>query len=118
MGPVSGAKPVWATEAGFHTALRARTGQPPLSERVGAVYLERTFLEHFAMGVGRTYAYELVDEKPDPAGREPEWHFGLLRNDFSPKPAFTALRNLLAVVGSDPGIAPPRPLALAITGGG
>ncbi len=33
---VSGGKPVWATEAGFHNALRARSGQPPVSEAAAA----------------------------------------------------------------------------------
>jgi hypothetical protein len=102
MTALSGSKPVWATEAGYHNALHATTsGQPPASEAAASVYLLRTFLEHFEGGIARTYAYELVDELPDPGLRDTEQHFGLLRNDFSPKPAFTALRNLLAVVGTN-----------------
>ena len=108
---VSGRKPVWATEAGFHNALHARSGQPGVSERVAAVYLLRTFLEHFRSGISRTYAYELLDEKPERAGRDPEQHFGLMRNDFTPKPAFTALRNLLKVVGTGGGTPPPAAAA-------
>lgn len=92
-------KPVWATEAGFHNAVRSTLGQPPVSERAGAVYLLRTFLEHFRSGIRRTYAYELIDEKPDPRLRDAEQHFGLLRHDFSRKPAFKALKNLLTLVG-------------------
>jgi hypothetical protein len=113
---VSGRKPVWATEAGFHNALRARSGQPGVSERVAAVYLLRTFLEHFRSGIARTYAYELLDEKPERAGRDPEQHFGLMRNDFTPKPAYTALRNLLDVVGRDGGTPRLRPLRLGVSG--
>ena len=113
---VSGRKPVWATEAGFHNALHARSGQPGVSERVAAVYLLRTFLEHFRSGISRTYAYELLDEKPDRAGRDPEQHFGLMRNDFTPKPAYTALRNLLKVVGTGGGTSPLRPLRLGVSG--
>jgi hypothetical protein len=113
---VSGRKPVWATEAGFHNALRARSGQPGVSERVAAVYLLRTFLEHFRSGISRTYAYELVDEKPERAGRNPEQHFGLMRNDFTPKPAYTALRNLLKVVGPNGGAPRLRPLRLGVSG--
>jgi hypothetical protein len=110
-------KPVWATEAGFHNALKApATDQAPVSEQAGAVYLLRTFLEHFRSGIRRTYAYELLDEKPDRAGRESEQHFGLLRNDFSRKPAFTALRNLLTLVGRGerPAL---RPLRIEVSGG-
>ena len=75
--------------------------QAPVSERAAAIYLLRTFLEQFRAGIRRTFAYELIDEKPDPRQLDPEQHFGLLRNDFSRKPAFNALRNLLAVVGGD-----------------
>ncbi len=112
-------KPIWATEAGFHNALHHRTdGQAPVSERAGAVYLLRTFLEHFQDGVKRTYAYELIDEKPDPRGRDPEQHFGLLRNDLSPKPAFKALKNLLTLVGREGGRPRLRPLRLSVSGAG
>ena len=111
---VSGDKPVWATEAGFHNALNATTNQPPTSEAAAAVYHVRTFLEHFKNGIARTYAYELVDVYPDPALRDPVKHFGLLRHDFSPKPAFTALKNLLATVGRDEAPARLRPLQLSV----
>jgi hypothetical protein len=113
---VSGGKPVWATEAGYHNAMRARIGQPPVSEYVGAVYLLRTFLEHFHDGVRRTFAYELIDEKPDPGERDQEQHFGLLRNDFTPKPAFTALKNLLDLVGPAGDEPRLRPLRLGVSG--
>jgi hypothetical protein len=114
---VSGRKPVWATEAGFHNAMRGPADQQPgVSERAAAVYLTRTFLQHFESGIRRTYAYELLDEKPDRRGRDPEQHFGLLRHDFSPKPAYTALRNLLTLVGSAAGRARLRPLRLDVSG--
>ena len=114
---VSGRKPVWATEAGFHNAIRGPADQQPgVSEQAAAVYLTRTFLQHFESGVRRTYAYELLDEQPDRGGRDPEQHFGLLRRDFSPKPAFTALKNLLTLVGPARGQARLRPLRLAVNG--
>jgi len=112
----AGRKPVWATEAGFHNALRARDGQPPVSERAGAVYLLRTFLEHFRSGIDRTYAYELIDEKSDRGAADPEQHFGLLSNDFTPKPAFTALKNLLSLVGRGDRRSPLRPLRIEMAG--
>jgi hypothetical protein len=116
---VSGPKPVWATEAGFHNALRNRVpgAQPPVSEHAGAVYLLRTYLEHFSDGIDRTYAYELIDEKPDPQGRDPEQHFGLLRNDYSRKPAFNALENLITLAGRGGGRPRLRPLRLGVSGG-
>jgi hypothetical protein len=116
---VSGPKPVWATEAGFHNALgnRQADAQPPVSEHAGAVYLLRTYLEHFSDGIDRTYVYELIDEKPDPRGRDAEQHFGLLRNDYSAKPAFKALKNLLALTGRADRRPHLRPLRLGISGG-
>jgi hypothetical protein len=114
-GRVSGGKPVLATEAGFHNALAAQQGQPPVSEEVAASYVLRTYLEHFRAGIDRTYLYELIDEKPDAAMLEPEQHFGLLRNDFSEKPAFTALRRMLHQLGR-PGRVTPRPLAIPLEG--
>lgn len=114
---VSGSKPVLATEAGFHTALAMPAGdnQPPVSEDAQAVYVLRTLLEHYLMGVRRTFIYELIDEFPDPARREAERHFGLLRHDFSPKPAFVALMNLLALLSrQDPGSL--RPIRVGVAG--
>jgi hypothetical protein len=97
---VAGSQPTIATEAGFHNALKATTGQPPVPESVGAAYTLRTVLEHYADGVPRTYLYELLDETSEPALTKPEQHFGLLRNDFSPKPAFTALKTMLGFIGT------------------
>jgi hypothetical protein len=110
-------KPVWATEAGFHNAMHAgRFDQAPVSESAAAIYLLRTFLEHFDDGIRRTFAYELLDEKADPRQRDAEQHFGLLRHDFSRKPAFIALRNLLRVVGHERGRVSLRPLRMQVLG--
>jgi hypothetical protein len=110
-------KPVWATEVGFHNAMHSHSvdNQAPVSERTAAIYLLRTFFEQFRAGIRRTFAYELIDEKPDPRGRDPEQHFGLLRNDYSRKPAFNALRNLLAVIGRDRRSGRPVPLRIQIS---
>jgi hypothetical protein len=116
---VAGRKPVWATEAGFHNAMRSPASeQPGVSERAAAVYLTRTFLQHYKSGIRRTYAYELLDEQRNPRGRDPEQHYGLLRRDFSPKPAYTALKNLLALMGprKPGGRAGLRPLRLDVSG--
>ncbi len=96
-------RPIMATETGYHDAVNATVGQPPVPDDVAAAYIPRLYLEYFAAGVRRTFLYELLDEKPDPALGAPEQHFGLLRSDFTPKPAYTALRDLLRVVRSSPG---------------
>jgi hypothetical protein len=99
---MSGGKPVMATETGYHTAVGYSGDHRPTSEAAEAVYLPRLFLEYYRRGIVRTFSYELLDEFSDPGNAEPESNFGLLRNDLSPKPAFTALSNLLAIC-SDPG---------------
>lgn len=107
---MSAAKPVLATESGYHDALAASAGQRPVSAAAMATYVPRLFLDYFRRGIPRSFDYELVDEFPDAGLTEPESDFGLLRNDLTPKPAFTALRNLIAVLtdgggssGFDPG---------------
>jgi hypothetical protein len=96
-------RPAVFTETGFHDALRATSGQPPTSPEAAAVYIPRVLLTAFGAGVQRTFIYELVDVRPDPTLADAVQHWGLLHNDFSPKPAFLALRNLIAVVRSSPG---------------
>ncbi len=98
----SGSKPIMATETGYQNALNGQSENEPISEEAMATYMPRVFLDYFGEGVARTYAYELVDEHPDPSRSESESEFGLLRNDLSEKPAFSALRNLIAIL-SDPG---------------
>ncbi len=115
MAALSGRKPLWATEAGYHNAVNARDAHPPVSERAGAIYTLRTVLEHFKAGIDRTYLYEAVDFWPDKRRRKASWNFGLLRNDMSRKPAFNALRNLLSL--TDDARAPRRlrPLRVRIS---
>jgi hypothetical protein len=103
LGPGAIRRGVVFTETGYHDAVRATEGQPPASEEAAGVYLPRLLLTAFAAGVRRTFVYELLDEVPDPGLTNPEQHFGLLRADLSPKPAFMAIRTLLAAVRSTPG---------------
>jgi hypothetical protein len=103
LGPEAIRRGVVFTETGYHNAVGATEGQPPASEQAAGVYLPRLLLSAFAAGVRRTFVYELLDEQPDPGLGDPEQHFGLLRNDLSPKPAFTAVRTLLAAVRATPG---------------
>jgi hypothetical protein len=100
---VASAKHAVATEAGYQNALNATSGQPPVSEDAAGAYIPRLVLDLFQAGVPRTYLYELLDEKPDPGLTQPESHFGLLRNDFTEKPAFrdlAALMHMAAPVGN------------------
>jgi hypothetical protein len=98
----SAEKPIWATETGYHTALNWSGEHPPVPEAAMATYMPRLFLEYFRWGIVRTFSYELLDEWPDPDLNDRESNFGLLRNDLTPKPAFDALRNTIAIL-EDPG---------------
>jgi hypothetical protein len=99
---MSGSKPVMATETGYHNALAYDEGHRPASEAAEAVYMPRLFLEYYRRGIVRTFSYELLDEFSDPGKSDAERNFGLLRYDLSPKPAFTALSNLISIC-QDPG---------------
>jgi putative Ig domain-containing protein/IPT/TIG domain-containing protein len=88
-------KPVIATETGYVTDVNQTSGVP---EDVAGKYMPRVFLEQWLNGIKRTYIYELLDVGPN-AGDN---NYGLLHSDFSPKPAYTAVKNLLNLL-SDPG---------------
>ncbi len=93
--PPFGDLPVAATEAGWSTWALGP------SEAAQAAYVPRLFLECYRLGLVRCYSYELVDEFEDPSGMDREAHFGLLRHDVTPKPAYTALSTLMAAVDDD-----------------
>ncbi|MEL6759652.1 MAG: hypothetical protein AAFP04_04545 [Myxococcota bacterium] len=100
----TGRIPTMATETGYHTAINqeAGVGQNPVSELAQAIYLLRIYLEYFDLGYQRTYAYELLDDFPDPERDEQEKNFGLIRFDGTEKLAFHALRRMITLL-RDPG---------------
>jgi hypothetical protein len=114
---VSGSKPVVATETGYHNATATTSGHRPVSEAAAGVYIPDLFLEYFRRGVQRTFSYELVDERPETPLTNIEQHFGLLRNDFSPKPAYTNLKSLITAVGDSAPAGGPGALRYDVTGG-
>lgn len=108
--------PLVTTEAGYNNALNTSNGHLPVPEDVAATYYPRLLLDHLARGEQRVYSYELIDSFDDPSDSNVEAHFGLLRHDLSPKPAYTAMRNLLGLL-ADPGPAF-TPDTLAVTADG
>lgn len=109
---LAGTRPLVATEFGYHTSpVSSNPWHWSVSESAQAKYTLREFLELYNAGVQRSFAYELIDEGTDPA--DMEFHFGLLRIDGSRKPAFAALRNLIALLG-DRGAAQFAPHALRV----
>jgi hypothetical protein len=104
------------TEADYHTALgHGPKPHYPISELGQAHYVGRQFAEYFRMGYERVYAYELMDQGSDLT--DPEKNFGWVRRDGSVKPAYTALKNLIALM-ADPGPGfTPGALGYQVTGG-
>ena len=99
LSPLNAAKkPWWVTETGYHTAPDATENlyQPGVSELAQAKYIGRIYLDYFAAGIPCTSVYELIDEHDDRSNAEA--NYGLLFNDGSTKPAYGALKNLLALL--------------------
>jgi hypothetical protein len=94
--PPFGSKPMAATETGYYTGTASRS----ISEKVHGKYMPRIFLEYFRKGIVRTCSYEFLDQYPTPSSSQA--NYGLLRNDLSPKPGYTALKNLIHIL-KDPG---------------
>jgi hypothetical protein len=109
-------KPWWVTESGYHTAPNATQMlyQPGVSQQAQGKYVPRLYLDYFKAGISHTSVYELIDERSD--GNNAEMNYGLLRNDGSPKPAYTALKNMLTLL-ADPGSTySPSTLSYTLTG--
>jgi len=107
--PMSVGKPLIFTETGYYTG----TSLGSTSEAAFAKYAPRLVCETFRKSVARTYFYELMDERVNPADKES--NFGLVRADGTPKPAYTALKNLIGLL-SERGVSPSfRPKSLDYT---
>jgi len=95
-------KPIVVTESGYHNAVGANLTlggvQPAIDEATGAKYFPRHFAEYWNAGVVRTFSYEFLNEFADETTNA-EANFGLVRRDFSPKPAYIALQNLIGMLG-------------------
>jgi hypothetical protein len=114
----SGSQQLIVTEAGYNNAVNTTNGHLPVPEDVSGVYQPRLLLDHVLRGTKRVYSYELIDEFNDPDRTNVEAHFGLLRRDLTPKPAYTAMKNLLGLV-ADPGASfTPGSLAYRLEGAG
>ncbi len=91
---VCGSKPVIVTETGWHNASRYTGTHNYTPEDVAGIYGPRLILEYFVRNVPKVSIYELIDEPADPSMTDHEAHFGLVRNNWSPKPVFTSLANM------------------------
>ncbi len=88
--------PLVVTEAGWQTEPTGTFSQPGVSEAVAARYLPKLLLEGVRRGIPRTYLFDLVDRFEDPKLEKIHAHFGLLKVDGTPKPAFGSVARLMA----------------------
>ncbi len=109
-------KPWWVTETGYHTSPNARENlyQPGVSEMAQAKYIPRLYLDYFAAGIPYTSVYELIDEHDDRTNAEA--NYGLLYYDGAPKPAYTALKNLLTLLADRGPTFTPTSLGCSLAG--
>ena len=91
-------RPMVITETGYYTAPDATPRWGGVTAQVQAKYTLDLLLDACKLGVDQTYLYELMDEKPDPAGTDRESHFGLFNADGSPKPVATGMHNLFQLL--------------------
>jgi hypothetical protein len=78
------------------------------SDAIIGRYELRTLFESLRLGVSRTYLYELID---DPSSK----NYGLLTGSFLPRPAYTAIQNVLSIL-KDVNFAHPGKLDYTLTG--
>lgn len=97
------------TESGYISYPETSTPYT-VPDSVAASYVPRTLLLAFQHGFKETFLYELIDEVSSPG-------YGLLRSDLSPKPAFTAVQNLISTLSDDGGSFTPAALPYTISGG-
>lgn len=92
------ALPIVITEFGYFSMPQAGWYMLGVDEPTQAKGVLNGYFDAAAAGVVRTYVYELLDEKPDPQNKSSEMHFGLFRNDNSPKPVAAAIHNLTSIL--------------------
>lgn len=103
-GPVT---PMAATETGYYNG----AVDYALSDADYAAYVPRLFGEYFRHGVVKTYQYDFGDDGTSAGNRED--NFGMIRFDFTPKPAYNALKALITLL-NDQGSVTPSPITLGV----
>jgi hypothetical protein len=75
-----------------------------LDEKFSGRYIPRQYLFSFNYGIPRTYCYQFWNEGTGQASDKDngEFNFGFVRYDGSPKPVYTAIKNMIGLL-NDPG---------------
>ena len=105
------AKEVITTETGY---MNDPTVPDSVPEEISAKYLPRLLLEQYRRGIKRTYIHELLDEG---LKNHADKSFGLVRTDFSRKPAFSAVSSMLRLLTDKGAAFAPESVDLTMEGG-
>ena len=100
----SGGKPIVTTEIGYQDGPGIQDSVP---QDVVARYVPRLLIEQYRLGIVRTFLYELADFPNSGA-------YGLLHPDGTPKPAFHAVKALLAILADQGPAYSVHPLAYEV----
>lgn len=92
-----GSKSIWATEFGWSSYSGPEEWQPIIGELGQADYLVKRIALMSAMDYDRIFLFNLSDLDARATWRDQ--HYGLLRLDGSPKPAYNALKRFLDITG-------------------
>jgi hypothetical protein len=79
---------VWFTETGYHHNF-SDTNHSPTPLNVAATYAPRLYLYNFMQGIPRSYWYEGIDKGGG---------WGLLDQNATPRPAYTAIKNTMILL--------------------
>lgn len=99
---VTPTKPIWCTECGYHNAMSTSSGHRPTPYNVDGKYMPRMFLWHyFGRNIQKSFDYEFLDRQTADVA-DSEDNFGIIQTNGTRKPAFFAVKNMIALL-SDPG---------------
>lgn len=93
----AGVAQIWATEWGWSTYQGEKDFQTQITEAQQADYLLRRLMLMMALDFDRVFWFSFADI--DKIVSERDRHYGLVRPDGSPKPAWHALQRFLALTG-------------------
>ncbi len=92
---------IWLTELGWTDCIGSPSG---VDEDTQASYMLRSLINYADTEASRVFWYDLWDEINDPSN--PSYNLGLLRNDFSKRPAYYYYRVFQNVIGQATSSAP------------
>ena len=92
--------PLVITEFGYFSMPQAGWYMLGVDEPTQAKGVLNGYMDAAAAGVKRTYVYELLDEQADPQNKNGDMHYGLFRNDNSPKQVAYTIRNLTSILNT------------------